>query len=331
MLGGAGIVVDPAINPAYGAAFYAGIERASSDWERICAVRRSTRKTEEVAIVGRAPAVRQWDGSRSPGGAFEYTKTIRHLKFECSVGAVLDDLEDDQSGDLQRVVGQVGTRIANFPNKLVFGTMFDNAEVTTSRFGASWESSSAAFFDTDHSYTRGAYTTNQDNDLTTNITTVASPTAAEFRTAVKGAIAAMRGFKDDRNEPYWEGMPFSRVLLIVPPDYEDVALEYANSNLKPASGVAASVQNVQGGNVDVIVNVYASNVDRFVVVADDAPGEDRPFLCSMRRDVRLQSVRSGPGNVDRGTFMDDTEYYGADIRLEGAFAAWQRAILHTFT
>jgi len=331
MLGGANIVVDPAINPAYSGAFYRGLEQAGNQWERLCATRRSDRKTEDIPIVGRAPAVRRWDGSRQPGGALEVKKTIEHLKFECSVGAVLDDLDDDQSGDLQRVIGEVGRRIANYPNKMVFGDLFDNAEVTTSRFGASWESTSAAFFDTDHSYTGGEYTTNQDNDLTTNITTVASPTAAEFRTAVKGAVATALGYKDDRGEPYYEGMPPTGIVLVVPPDYLDVALEYAQSNTVPASGVAASVDNVrQGLSVEVICNLYQSNVDRFAVMLDSA-GEDRPFLASIRRDIRLQSSLSGAGSVSRGVFMDDMEHYGADIRLEVAFAAWQRIVLHTFT
>lgn len=332
MLGGTNIVVDPAINPAYSGAFYRGLEAAGNMWERLCATRRSTRQFEEVPIVGRAPAVRRWDGSRQPGGALEVKKTIRHLKFECSVGAVLDDLEDDQSGDLQRVIGEVGKRIANYPNKLVLGDLGDNAEVTTSRFGASWESSSAAFIDTDHSYP-GFYTTNQDNDLTTNINTVADPTLAEFRTAVKGAIAAMRAFKDDQGELYWEGNPWQRILLVVPPDYEDVAMEYANSRLISAAGgqTGDSVENQMTGRVDVLVNAYASSVDYFDIIAEDTGGEDRPYLCSIRRDIRLQSSRSGAGEVSRGVFMDDTEHYGADIRLEGAFAAWQRIVRHKFT
>lgn len=331
MLGGSNILVQAGINPGYSGAFIRALEATSNDWTRISSERPSQRRTETVPITGRAPAVRQWTGTRQTGGALEKQKTITHLKFETSVEVEKDTLDDDQSGDMQKVIGSLGTRIGNYPNKVVFGDLIDNAEVTTSRFGASWESTSAAFLDTDHSYTGGVYTTNQDNDLTFAAATGTLPTLSELQGGVQQAQAAILGMKDDQGEPYWEGNPPQRWILVVPPAYAQVAKQFAQSANVPAYGMTGvAADNILRGSVEVIVNLYTSASTKIWVIAE-AGGEARPFGISMRRGVRLQAVRSTPGTNDRTTFDTDIEAYGADIRLEGFYGEFQSICLLTVT
>lgn len=90
----------------------------------------------------------------------------------------------------------------------------------------------------------------QSNLLTvTGIVAPDSPTVAEFKRAVWGAISQWRVLKDDFGEVM--NLNLSNISLVVPPPYEQVANEALNPR---QADTTATALNVQGTNFNLIVD-----------------------------------------------------------------------------
>ncbi|EGK71980.1 Mu-like prophage FluMu major head subunit [Methyloversatilis universalis FAM5] len=129
------------------AAFKKGFDGVAPQWDQIATRVPSTTSQEDYAWLGDMPAIREWVGDRVVRGLAESGYTIKNKSYELTVGVKRDKIEDDQYGIYTPLMQDMGQRVRQFPDKLVFGLLKDG--FTTLCYDGQY------FFDNDHPVGQG--------------------------------------------------------------------------------------------------------------------------------------------------------------------------------
>jgi phage major head subunit gpT-like protein len=62
---------------------------------------KSTKKVEIYARLGQAPQMKEWLDERAPKGLGEFGFTVVNKHYEASIAVDMDDLDDDQYGQIK--------------------------------------------------------------------------------------------------------------------------------------------------------------------------------------------------------------------------------------
>ena len=188
----------------------------------VCTMVTSQGADEKYGFLGAMPGMKEWLGDRQFQTLRAADYTLANKEYESSVNIDKNDIDDDRLGMYGPVLQQLGMEAAHHPDELLL-TLITAGE-STACFDGQY------FFDTDHSWGDSG---SQSNDLTYAAASGTTPTEDEFRSAYHAARKAMLQFKNDQGKLFIRPTvrPLPNLLLVVPPDLEEVANKAINKQL----------------------------------------------------------------------------------------------------
>ena len=267
--------------------------------------------------IGQVPVMEEWIGGRDAKMLELLGKiTIINKHYESTLQVLLSEIRRDKTGQVQvRLNDQVTRAQAHWA--VLLTDLIKTGQTVAGQAGQ-------FFFDTDHQ--EGTNTTNQDNDLTTNITVAASPTAVEMETAIFNMISQLLGFLDNENQPINEDAKEFTVMV------RQNMMAAATAAIKAtmitdSSGSKTNVLATLGDfKIDLAVNARLTATDEFYVFRTDGHGT-KAFI--RQEETPLMVTRLAEGSDEE--FKNKRHLYGIDTWRNVGFGMWQHAVLQTFT
>lgn len=270
----------------------------------------SDQASEEYAWLGQSPVMREWVGGRHAKGFSENSIIVKNLHFEATVEILVRHLRRDKSGQALVRIRDLAMR-TNSHVAALLSTLMTGGKDT-----ACYDDE--FFYDTDHQ--EGNNTTNQSNDISYDVTTVATPTVSEAQLAMMQSVAQILSFKDNENEPMNEDA--QNFLVMVPTAYY---ITFAKALTLP-KGTDITEQHIPNEfNISVVANPRLSTAEEFHTFRTD--GEVKPFIIQNETPVKLSAKAEG----SEFEFDNDAHQYGVDVWRNVAYAYWQHACLTTLT
>lgn len=217
---------------------------------------------EKMGWLGAMPAVQEWLGELSIGQLEDYDYTIRNKDWSASVLLNENDLDDDQTGVLDKLGAYLVSRIMAHPEKLMVSLL------TGGTSGLAYDG--VAFF----SDATGARVI--DNLLGGNGTTVAN-----LETDLNAALVQMAKFVDDKGEV----LNLKGDLIVCPKALETNFLKLVNSIASPTASGGVDTFNPYQGRFTVIgdARLDATDANDWYLLATSEIV--KPFIFSMRQDA----------------------------------------------
>lgn len=270
----------------------------------------SNKDKETFAFLGSVPPMREWGTGRKARGLFSESFDVKNLKYELTLEVDMDEVDDDQLGQIRIRISELADRAATHKDALIAQLLINGA---TSGFDSY---DGVSYFNAAHvSGDSGS----QSNILSQSGTTDPDdPTTAEFSKALKTAIASMLGLVDDQGEPMVISLD-SGLFVVVPPTMMWTALESINSTL------VSSTTNVLQGAAQVITFPYITATDTFYLLYTGSTV--RPFIFQDRAPVEFHALE----NASETGFLREKYLYGVRARYRMTYGYWQHAIKITFS
>lgn len=301
-------------------AFYATLEAgAGAPWvDPLSMLFNSDQDSETYKWLGQTAAMREWVGGRNAKGFVENGLTIINKHYEATIEYLISELRRDKTGQMMVRIRELATRTNSHWASLL-STLIINGTSTVCYDGQ-------FFFDTDH--TEGNNSTNQSNDITTDISalpatvhgTVAAPSVEEAQQSMMKSIAQILSFKDNENEPMNEGA--QNFLVMVP---TSLYITFAKAVSLPA-GTGVSEQHIPSEfNISVLTNPRLTGTDDFYTFRTD--GEVKPFIRQQETEVELEWKAEG----SEFAFDNKAHQYGVDTWRNVGYGYWQHACYNQMT
>ena len=152
----------------------------------------SNSDSETYRWLGTVPKMREWGTGRLARGLRTESYSVENLKYEATLEVDRDEIADDQTGQIRLRIGELAQRAATHKDYLITQLLINGETAGYHGYDG------VPFFSDTHSSGESG---NQDNKLTYDAAAPDNPTEAEFKAALKQAIAALLAFKDDRGDP----------------------------------------------------------------------------------------------------------------------------------
>ena len=266
----------------------------------------SKKDTESYAWLGAVTGMKEWTDERQDSDVLEHDFSIKNRSWEGSIAVDRDAVEDDQYGQINVRVRDLGTRAKQFPDELLFELLSQGNLITGTSANFVGKNiacyDSLAFFAANH--TVGSTTQSNVGSTALGVT------------SLRAGITAMRRFQDDKNKP----LPSKPDLLVVPADLEWEARELLNSAYFPSEGTTTAklATNVLKGVVDLQVSNWLSDTNDWFLL--DTKTTVKPLLYQLRRKPEFVSMTTGAD-----AFMRKKWWYGVDARHNMGFGEWRNA------
>ncbi len=276
----------------------------------------SDQASETYEQLGQVPTMQPWVGGRKSKALTVLGNiTLTNVEYESTLDVLVAEIRRDKTGQVQVRLNEQVTRAQSHWAGLLT-TLVETGTTTEGQDGQN-------FFDTDH--TEGNNTTNQDNDLTTNITTPSSPTAVEMETAILSMVSAALGYLDNENQPMNENA--TEFTVMVPPNHMGAALAAITAPLiTDSSGSKTNVLAAGNFRLKLVVNPRLTSTDIFYVFRTDGMGT-KAFIRQEEVPLTIDKQAEGSG-VE---FNDKKHQYGISTSRAVGFGMWQHAVIQTFT
>lgn len=314
-----------------------------------CSIVDSDKQAEKYNALSTIPQLAEVKDERVLAGFSEYSYELQNKVYATGVKIPRQLLEFDQTGQVRTLVQSMGSRVANFPDKLVFAAIAAN--------GTCYDGQ--AMFSATHDMGNGV---SQSNLLEGNLTnaiigdsaTIISKdnwekALAGFAFELAYTKAQFMEFTDDRGEPWFEEIDSEGLAIICHPRAEHLIRTVCESKQLFSTG------NVQAGQIAHILTTpytdlfkddngivrygvwYLLKVDTPVKpfifqrfgpkssFPDDIPEADQSMLQALR-SVEIQTVMKGGSEIDSHTFFDDEYLVGARVIYSAGYGMWQNAI-----
>ncbi len=268
----------------------------------------SSSDTETYKWLGSAPRMREWGTGRIAQGIGTESYSVENLKYEATLEVDRDEIADDKTGQIRIRVAELASRAASHKDYLLAQLLINGDQAGFTSYDG------AVFFSSNHvSGSSGS----QDNLLTSPAIDPNDPTTEEFKIALKAALSAMLGFKDDRGDPLSIGA--TGLVCVVPTSLHMTALEAVNAT------VISNTSNILEGVAQVVPCPWLTATDEWYLLKTD--GVIRPFMFQDREPVEFTALTE---ESDEG-FRREKFLYGVRARYRMAYAYWQFAVSTTFT
>ena len=239
---------------------------------RVTRMFKTDQASETYNWLGQSPKLREWKGERLAKGLRENGLTITNKLFEATLDVDVQELRRDKTGQVMARVDDLGAR-ANQHWAVLCSDFINNGHIGTGPGLLAYDGQ--FFYDTDHKDPGAENQTNQDNDLTSDISTLpvaqhgstTAPSVGEMSLSILAAIQAILGFKDDVSEPINDMV--TNFLIMVP------------TNLYAVTASAITAQFVDGNQSNPIkgsaltlipqINSRLTATDTFFVFRMDGP------------------------------------------------------------
>jgi len=267
----------------------------------------SSSDREVYRWLGTVPKIREWGTGRLAQGLRAESYSVENLKYEATIEVDRDEISDDQTGQVRLRVAELAQRAATHKDYLISQLLINGETSGNDSYDG------VTFFNAAHA---SGDSGNQDNLLTAAAEDADAPTADEFKEALKAAIGAMLGFKDDHGEPLL--ISASSLVCVVPPTMLFTATEAINAT------VVGDRQNALQGIARVIALPWLSDESKWYLLKTD--GVVRPFIFQDREPVEFNALTE---ESDEG-FRREKFLYGVRARYRMAYGYWQYAVRTDF-
>lgn len=288
--------------------FFNRFENTQTYFQDLATRIESTSDSENYRWLGSTPRMREWGSGRVARGVRAESYSVENLKYESTVEVDRDEIADDKTGQIRIRVAEMAARAATHKDYLL-SQLLINAE--TAGFNSY---DGVSFFNSSHE--SGASGT-QSNALTSTALDPDDATTDEFRTALRAAIGAMLGFKDDQGDPM--AISATGLICVVPTSLYITALEAVNAT------VVNNTPNTLGGVARIIAFPWLTDPGKWYLLKND--GVIRPFIFQDREPVEFTALAE---ESDEG-FRREKFLYGVRARYRMAYAYWQFAVVTEFT
>ena len=267
----------------------------------------STKPSEKYRWLGSVPRMRQWGTGRLAKGIRAEAYDVVNEKYEATIEVERDEVDDDQTGAIRVRIGELAIRAASHKDFLISDLLKNGATSGYNSYDG------VSFFNDAHA---SGDSGNQDNKLGASATAPTDPTVAEFKTALKAAIAALLAFKDDTGDPL--SVTATGLACVVPPSMYLTALEAVNAT------IISNTTNVLAGAARVIAYPWLSLATTWYLLKTD--GVMRPFVFQDRRALEVKSLAEGSSEE----FLREKYLYGVSARYAMTYGLWQYAVSNVF-
>lgn len=273
----------------------------------------SDQSSEEYKWLGQTAIMREWVGGRNAKGFQENGLTIVNKHYESTIEVLVRELRRDKTGQVLVRIRELAQRTNSHWASLL-STLIINGTSQVCYDGQ-------FFYDTDH--TEGNNTTNQSNDITTNISalgavthgTTTAPSIEEAQQAMMKSIAQILSFVDNEGEPMNEGA--SNFLIMVP---TGLYIPFAKAITIP-EGTGLSEQHIPNEfAISVVTNPRLTGTDDFFTFRAD--GSVKPFIRQEETAVELKAKAEG----SEYEFDNDAHQYGVDAWRNVGYGYWQNSV-----
>ena len=240
-------------------------------------------------------AMREWLGDREVQNLVAYVKTVDNLKYEQTIAAPREDLEDDQVGWIATAVQNMASEGAQHPwRQAIAELMTDGFDATKTNFDG------VCFFNASHTWAGSGYTDAQDNYTDEVLDEAAVYTGLQFFDTVKG--------------------PDGRVLSVEPDVFVAAAdLRSTVEQLFFQATQSSGESNPLFGRFhkDSILIGHGIPSGRWAMLCTNKPV--KPLVFQERRPFQLTSLTN---LTDENVFLRDEFLWGTDYRGAVAAVAW---------
>jgi len=346
-------IVERGIRGIFGREFLTRQRKAK--YPSISTVVDSDKQEEKYNSISTLPDLTEMKDERVISGFSEYTYSIKNKVYATGVKVPRTLFEFDQTGQLRTLVQSLGSRVANFPDKLVW-TVLKLGDSAT--LGKSYDN--VAFFqdagDGGHDLGNGVGQVNcvmghvTDAFLATMTKTGRDDSIAAFQQDLRIAKAMLLELTDDRGEPWHDDAePESLVILCHP------RLEFFVRTALEAS-IISDTGNITIHSVGKVISCNRN--DCFYAHDDDAvhygtwylmkidtpikpfifqrfgpkqsfpdsiPESDHEMLQALS-SVEIQTVMRTGSDISETTFFDDDFLFGARVLYSAGYGMWQNII-----
>ncbi len=302
--------------------FYATLQAGSgAAWvDPLSMLFNSDQDSETYKWLGQSPAMREWVGGRNAKGFSENGLTVVNKHYEATLEYLLSEMRRDKTGQMMVRIRELANRTNSHWASLLSALILNGT--TTVCYDGEY------FFDTDHK--EGNNTTNQSNDITTDISALPTntneagsttlPSVAEAQQSVMKSIAQILSFKDNENEPMNEGA--LSFLVMVP---TSLYITFNNALTMPRSTDVVEHLIPNEMKISLVSNPRLTGTDDFYTFRTD--GEVKPFIRQQETAVELQWKAQGSDFE----FDNKAHQYGVDTWRNVGYGYWQHACYNKMT
>jgi len=239
--------------------------------------------------------MKQWLDERQIDQMIDLSYSLDNLDYENTIGVSRNTIADDQIGGVKIRINDLARKAKMHSRKLLIEYMIAGT--------ANLSYDGVAYFATTHPNVAG----NQSNLLTGS-----GVTAAKFADDFNAARAAMINFKDEKGNPYNEGV--GDFLCVIPPGLQNIAEQVFNASL------ISSTTNVLKGAAKIMVSSRFTDVNDWYLA--ELSGAVKPFILQERQPVKFEAL-------DKGTetsFLRKNYLFGVDWRGNCGGGLWQKCV-----
>ena len=294
-----------------------GLDTTGDAWVSQLAMNvQSDKDSEKYVWLGTAPALREWKGGRQPKTLREINYTVPNKEFEATLEVPLDWIRRDKTGLIMMRVNQLVESARNHDAELL-STLINGADTALCYDGQ-------YFFDTDH---QEGDSPSQSNSITSDITTPATPTAAEFENAVLSATQQMLSLQDDQGRP--TNASAKRFTIMAPVSMMKSAATALGSTVILEGGQARNsniqaVGVVNGFQYDLVINPRLTWTTKIALFRSDAILT--PFVKQIEVDTTVDALAEG----SEEEFKNKRHLYGVHRSMNFGCGDWKGSCLVTF-
>lgn len=267
----------------------------------------STSDHETYRWLGTVPKLREWGSGRLTQGLRSESYSVSNLKYEATIEVDRDEIADDQTGQIRLRVAELAQRAATHKDYLIAQLLIGGETSGNNSYDG------VSFFNNAHASGESG---SQDNLLTASAQSEDAPTVSEFKEALKAAIGAMLGFKDDQGEPML--IDTTGLVCVVPPTMLFTATEAVHST------VVENTSNALAGIAKVVSMPWLTDLSKWYLLKTD--GVVRPFIFQDREPIEFSALSEDSEEA----FRREKFLYGVRARYRMTYGYWQYAVRTDF-
>lgn len=345
-------VIERGIRGIFGREFVTRQRKAK--YPSFCTIVNSDKQEEKYNAISTLPTLTEMKDERILAGFTDYTYTLKNKVYATGIKVPRTLFEFDQTGQLRTLVQSLGSRVANFPDKLAYavlglgdtavgydGTMFfSDSGDGTNRHDLGDGTAQVNCFLGNLTDTLLAASTKSDRDNA----------IAAFQQDLRIAKAMLLELVDDRGEPWHDDAEPEDLLILCHPRAEffvRTALEGTiisdTSNItvhsvgkaittpRTAPFVAHDDATFHYGTwflmkIDTPIKPFL--FQRFgpkQSFPDTIPESDHEMLQALS-SVEIQTIMRTGRDISETTFFDDDFLFGARVIYSAGYGMWQNII-----
>lgn len=287
-------------------------------WVDAISMKFTSNQAQEVyEQLGQANQMSEWVGGKTAKSLRVLGNiTVINIEYEATLSVLRQEIRRDKTTQVQlRINDQVRRALSH--DAKILTDLLETGQTALCQDGQS-------FFDTDH--VEGDNTTNQDNDLTTDIAVPAAPTAVEMETAVMDMVTKIISYKDDVNEPMNEDA--KEFLVMVPTNMLPAAAAALRAPIiTDSSGSKTNViQTIGDWKLNLIANARLTADDEMYVFRTDTNGT-KAFIKQEEVPLTIEDLVEGSDEA----FHNKRHLFSIWASKNVAFGMWQHAVFMKFT